>query len=208
MAPRNFDQDAAAWDDNPVRLALAKDVVSAIVGEVRFSRQMHLLDFGCGTGLVTLGLSGLVESVIALDTSRGMLEVLEGKIKKSNFTQVQPFFAEPGSNDLPPGPFHGIVSSMTFHHVQDIASLLKQFHKILLPGGFVAVADLDEEGGRFHENSDGVYHQGFDREKLAQDFASAGFVNIADSTAATVKKPDPTGALNEFSIFLLTARKV
>jgi len=64
---------------------------------------------------------------------------------------------------------------MTLHHIKDVRGLLKRFHHALLPGGYIAIADLDKEDGRFHDNHDGVFHHGFDRDELGLLFAEAGF---------------------------------
>ena len=50
----HFDQAAATWDDNPMRIALMKAVGEAILREARPTKNMDVLDYGCGTGLVGL----------------------------------------------------------------------------------------------------------------------------------------------------------
>ena len=49
--------------------------------EVKLSPDMDLLDFGCGTGLISLHLQPHVRSLWGVDTSSGMLEVFQGKLK-------------------------------------------------------------------------------------------------------------------------------
>jgi precorrin-6B methylase 2 len=51
---RDFDKEAAAWDEQPARVQLAGDVAAAIVRQVTLRTDMDVLDFGCGTGLLTL----------------------------------------------------------------------------------------------------------------------------------------------------------
>jgi predicted TPR repeat methyltransferase len=48
----HFDQAAATWDDNPMRIALMRAVGEAILREARPTKNMDVLDYGCGTGLV------------------------------------------------------------------------------------------------------------------------------------------------------------
>ena len=50
----HFDQAAATWDLTERRVALAHAVVEAITARVRLFGEPSVLDFGCGTGLVTL----------------------------------------------------------------------------------------------------------------------------------------------------------
>jgi hypothetical protein len=69
------------------------------------------------------------------------------------------------------------------------------------------LADLDAEGGQFHEDNTGVFHFGFDRAALRSLCLDAGFVEVADLTATEIEKPDRNGALRRFPVFLLIARK-
>jgi len=65
-----FDRAAAEWDANPARVALARAVAEAIRKAVPLRPDMNVLDFGAGTGLVTLGLLSSVGRLTAVDASR------------------------------------------------------------------------------------------------------------------------------------------
>jgi len=203
---RDFDQEAAGWDEHPTRVQLAQDVASAIARAVPLGPTMDVLDFGCGTGIVTLQLAPSVGSVTGADSSAGMLEVLNAKIDAQGHTNVTTRRLDPG--DGVSGAYDLIVSSMTFHHIQDIDALLKQLFRALKAPGWLCTADLDPEQGEFHDDNTGVFHFGFDREALRRAFVGAGFVDVQDVTAAQVVKPTPQGALRTFSVFLMTGRKV
>jgi cyclopropane fatty-acyl-phospholipid synthase-like methyltransferase len=58
---RDFDAVAASWDQEPRRVKLARDVVEAIRRELPLTPEMEVLDYGCGSGLVTLGLQPFVK---------------------------------------------------------------------------------------------------------------------------------------------------
>jgi tRNA (cmo5U34)-methyltransferase len=85
----HFDQAAATWDDNPMRIALMRAVGEAILREARPTKDMDVLDYGCGTGLVGLYLLPTVRSVTGADNSAGMLEVLRKKIKDGGLENMQ-----------------------------------------------------------------------------------------------------------------------
>lgn len=203
---RDFDKEATSWD-SPPRVKLAVDISRAILGRIQLKPDMDILDFGCGTGLVTFPLGSLVHSVTGMDTSKGMLEVFEGKAQRKQVDNIKTLHLDLAKGDIVSGRYHVVISSMTLHHVKDTLALLKQFHLVLYPGGYIAIADLDEEGGRFHDHNDGVFHFGFDREKLCQLFVEAGFTSVSSMTAAEMNKPDAQGQERVFSVFLITGRK-
>lgn len=204
---RDFDKEAAAWDENPARVKLADDVFAAIVRQASPDAGMTALDFGCGTGLLTLRLAPRVRSVVGVDSSQGMLDVLAAKVAREKLTNVRTLPLDLDKGDRLPGPCDLIVSNMTLHHIERIDSLLRQFHEALSPSGRLCLADLDSEGGQFHSDNQGVFHLGFDRAVLRQAFADAGFERIQDTTAAEVTKPGRDGKLRSFSIFLMNAVK-
>ena len=204
---RDFDKEAAAWDSNPTRVKLAGDVAQAIREETPLTPDMDVLDFGCGTGLLTLALQPFVRSVTGVDSSDGMLGVLREKVERRKLTNVRARLLDIEKGDRLEGRYHLIVSSMTLHHIPDVARLLAEFRNVLKPGGCLCIADLDSDGGRFHVDSTGVFHPGFDRAALRKDFATAGFTDIRDRTAAWVTKPSAGGAPQTFTVFLMTGRK-
>jgi predicted TPR repeat methyltransferase len=66
---RDFDKEAASWDQGPGRIKLANDVAKAIKDDIRITPDMGALDFGCGTGLLTLQMQPLVRTITGVDSS-------------------------------------------------------------------------------------------------------------------------------------------
>lgn len=204
---KNFNKDAASWDQKTGRVKLAHDVAYAIMNEVKLTHDMDVLDFGCGTGLLTLQLQPLVRSITGVDSSQGMIDVLNSKIDEQKLINVKTVLIDIEKGDVLNGKFHLVVSSMTLHHMEDIESLLKQFYECLLPGGHLCIADLDSDKGNFHSDKTGVFHFGFDRAFMSKLLIQHGFHNVQDVTAASVIKNLPDGQPLEFTVFLITARK-
>jgi 2-polyprenyl-3-methyl-5-hydroxy-6-metoxy-1,4-benzoquinol methylase len=204
---RDFDAAAASWDEQPARVRLANDVAAAIARQVVLRPDMEVLDFGCGTGLLTLRLALLVRSVTGVDSSRGMLNVLAAKIAKQNLTNVRTLRLDLDAGDDLTDEYHLIVSSMTLHHIREVGPLLERFYKALAPGGHLCLADLDPDDGLFHDDNQGVFHCGFARAALRQAFVAAGFDEVQGITAAEVTKPTRLGELRRFTVFLMTGLK-
>jgi len=205
---RDFSKAAATWDEEPRRVKLAADVAKAIKDEIRLTPAMDVLDFGCGTGLLSLSLQPFVRSVTGVDSAQGMIDVLKAKAEAGGLKNVKAVRADLDKGDVLRGSYGLVTSSMTLHHIRDVGQLLGKLYGVTAPGGYLAIADLDPDGGRFHENSAGVFHDGFDRSEMRKTFADAGFTDIRDRTAAATAKPAPGGGTMEFSIFLMTGRKI
>jgi 2-polyprenyl-3-methyl-5-hydroxy-6-metoxy-1,4-benzoquinol methylase len=204
---KDFDKEAAQWDANPGRVKLAHDVADAIIREVSPTREMDALDFGCGTGLVTLRLQPLVRTITGMDSSEGMLAVLGSKVQGQGLVNVRMQFLDLEKGGKVNGRYHLIVSSMTLHHVPDPAGLIAQLSGALLPGGTLAVADLDSEDGSFHRDNTGVLHPGFDRARIRGIFEQAGLSGVREVTAAVVIKEIEKKGRREFPVFLLIGKK-
>jgi len=204
---RDFNKAAATWDEEPRRLKLAGDVADAIAKSIPLTPSMDVLDFGCGTGLLTLNLQPGVRSITGVDSSEGMLDKLRVKTESLGLANVSAIYKDIDRGDVLDGDFHLVTSCMTFHHVRNTAALLDSFYKIILPSGYIAIADLDLDDGQFHEDSTGVFHNGFDRASLQRLFEETGFEDVTCRTAASMIKPVAGGGSREFTIFLMTARK-
>jgi HSP20 family molecular chaperone IbpA len=103
--PRNFNEAASSWDEEPRRVRLASEVAECVKKEVAVTGEMTVLDYGCGTGLVTLCLQPLVRSITGADLSDGMLEILRGKIEASGLTNVKAVLLDPDREIFPAESF-------------------------------------------------------------------------------------------------------
>ena len=207
MTKERFDKEAETWDEKPMRLKLAAANAEAIIKAVQPDRTMTAMEIGCGTGLVTIELAPLVKSILAIDTSDGMLSVLKEKISSLGLTNVTTknldLLANPA--ELAGSSFDLIYSSMVFHHIKHTDQVLRNSRALLAPGGRLCVADLDDEDGSFHEDMTGVEHSGFDQEKLAALAKECGFSEVSFSTSYVIKK-EVAGVEREYPIFLMVAK--
>jgi len=203
---RDFDAVAVGWDEEPRRVMLAQDVVTAVCRELPLAPEMEALDYGCGSGLVTLGLQPFVGRITGADSSQGMLEVLKRKVRERGITNVVAKFIDLEQQRLD-GRYDLIVSSMTLHHVHNVAALIDSFVQILKPGGWLALADLESEDGSFHDDSTGVYHRGFDRGFFNSAYCKNFLTDIRIIKAATIDKSKGSGGRHSYPVLLCVARK-
>jgi 2-polyprenyl-3-methyl-5-hydroxy-6-metoxy-1,4-benzoquinol methylase len=203
----HFNQAAADWDSRPLSVQVASAVSAAIQNHVTLNANWDVLDYGCGTGLVSLALAQQVHSVVGIDSADEMLKVMREKAEAQTLTHVTTRHLDLSADPLPPERFDLIVSSMTLHHVADTTKLLQAFFKLLKPGAHIALADLDKEDGTFHKpDIPGVMHHGFERDALGDICARVGFTDIRFETAHVVRKQNHLGETRDYSLFLLLAQ--
>jgi ubiquinone/menaquinone biosynthesis C-methylase UbiE len=205
MTTTDFDARAATWDDDPSKLARAEAVAAAIASAVPLAPSMRALEYGCGTGLLSFLLRPQLGAITLADVSDGMLAVAAHKIAAAGETAMRTAKLDLIADPLPAERFDIVYSLMTLHHIPDTAAILRRFHAVLAPGGWLCVADLDTEDGSFHGAGVDV-HLGFDRAALEAKARAAGFASVAFTTAHEMRK-QAGAALRTFPIFLMAARK-
>lgn len=202
----NFDERAKDWDSDPTKVERARAVADAIRKAIPLTQNMTALEYGCGTGLLSFALQSDVGQITLADTSQGMLDVLGGKIASSGVTNMHPMRLDLATDPLPTERYDLTYSLMTLHHIRDTDDILRKFHALLEPTGYLLAADLDKEDGTFHTDSSADVHMGFDREELRKKVESAGFGNVKFSTVYEIAKKIGNKK-KTFPIFLMVAQK-
>ena len=194
-----FKDKAKVWDSGSVRVNGAKKIADAIKKEFELHKQMQILDFGVGTGLLGFDIASSVGQVYGVDVSAEMINKLQEKNtpELQIITYTQDIIKEPLEQ-----VFDGIISSMTLHHIEHLKDFFDTIYNNLTEEGFIAIADLETEDGTFHSDNTGVFHFGFDKDTLTKIVQESGFKNVEFKNINTIQKPQ-----TDFGIFLLTAIK-
>lgn len=202
---QHFDSKARQWDQNPVFIERANKIAAGIRAAVPLSTSMRALDYGSGSGLLSFPLRAELGHIVLSDTSPGMLQVVEEKIAAQGVTNMTPRQADLSVTALPDERFDLIYSSMVLHHIPDTDAILRAWQQHLNPGGWLCIADLDQEDGSFHGIEVDVHH-GFDRAALSAKVRAAGFAEPSFSTVFSIDKEQPQGT-RAYPVFLLVARR-
>lgn len=195
-----FKHKAEKYEQEVARTNNVQNIANKITNEIDYTKNMEILDFGSGTGLLLSAVAPFVKKITAIDISESMNKVLQNKSQdiKCDIEILKHDLTKSTINRK----FDGIISSMTIHHVEDVGALFEIFYDMLNIEGNIAIADLDLEDGSFHKEDTGVFHFGFDRNEFLDIAKKAGFKNLKIQTASIVKKP-----YGEYSVFLLTGKK-
>ncbi|MCB9412938.1 MAG: class I SAM-dependent methyltransferase [Actinobacteria bacterium] len=168
----DWDQLAVSWDGDEIIRSYASAAFASLE-QVLAAHGMALpgsrvLDFGCGTGLLTAFLVDGGAAVDAVDTSAGMLNVLRAKIKTHGWTDVS------ATSELPVGaptrPYDLIVCSSVCAFLDDYPAVVAQLVRMLRRGGLFVQWDW--------ERDDPDDAHGLTRDEIRSALTAAGLANI------------------------------
>ena len=163
----DFNHKAETFD-SPKNIFLANLVCQAVEKQLDLLSDKEILDFGGGTGLLTLPLAKQAKFVTLVDISEKMLEQARLKAEQQDIKNIQ--FLE---QDLLKNPleqeFDLIVVSRVLHHMPDLDEALSLFHQHLKEDGQLLLADFTKT-----ESS----HHGFDLAELEKQLIEHGFSSV------------------------------
>ena len=163
----DFNHKAETFD-SPKNIFLANLVCQAVEKQIDVLSDKEILDFGGGTGLLTLPLAKQVKSVTLVDISEKMLEQARLKAEQQDIKNIQ--FLE---QDLLKNPleqeFDLIVVSRVLHHMPDLDEALSLFHQHLKEDGQLLIADFTKAEAN---------HHGFELTELEKQLIEHGFSSV------------------------------
>ena len=201
-----FDEKALEWDTNRMHLDRTIAVAAKLREQVSFKPGMKAMEFGAGTGLLSFHLKDQFAEITLMDSSDEMLKKAEQKMDESDRSKFRTRFLDIEKEDYTGELFDIIYSQMVLHHIQNTEAILAKFHRMLNPGGILAIADLYKEDGSFHEGNPDV-HFGFDPADLTKVISHFGFRNNKIVTCFVIRKEEGAEKIKEYPVFLLTASK-
>lgn len=163
----DFNHKAETFD-SPKNIFLANLVCQAVEKQIDLLSDKEILDFGGGTGLLTLPLAKQAKFVILVDISEKMLEQARLKAEQQDIKNIQ--FLE---QDLLKNPlekeFDLIVVCRVLHHMPDLDEALSLFHQHLKEDGQLLLADFTKTEAN---------HHGFELPELENKLIQHGFSSV------------------------------
>ena len=144
----------------------------------------HVLEFACGTGIVTLAVAPHVSHVRAIDISGEMVDRARAKMARCGLTNVEVTQTDLFDPSLLPGSFDVVTAFNVLLYVDNFDAVMARIRELLKPGG-VFLSATDCLGGNFSKAAIQKFwrsHTGkmpyvgfFTQKSLIQKIARCGF---------------------------------
>lgn len=158
-------ESASTWDENPAVRLYAQEA-HASLKEILEQEGVTLgecdvLDFGCGTGLLTEALVPEVRTIAGFDSSPAMIERFRTKAENAGWPNVRVETGPLPETDR----FHLIVASSVLGFVPDLNAMVELLASHLHAGGLLVQWDWEAK----EEGADGLT-----RDAIRAAYAAAG----------------------------------
>lgn len=163
----HFNHKAESFDSSK-NIFIADLIRQEVEKQIVDFSDKRILDFGGGTGLVTLPLAAQSKSVMLVDISDKMLDQARLKVEKQSIDNVyllqQDLLTNP-LNQL----FDIIVVSRVLHHMPNVEKTLAMFRNHLADDGQLFIADFVKTD---------TNHHGFHLADLEGKLSQSGFSSV------------------------------
>ena len=163
----DFNHKAETFD-SPKNIFLANLVCQAVEKQIDLLSDKEILDFGGGTGLLTLPLAKQTKSVTLVDISEKMLEQARLKAEQQEIKNIQFLEQNLLANPLEQ-EFDLIVVCRVLHHMPDLDAALSLFHQHLRENGQLLIADFTKTEAN---------HHGFELPELEKQLIEHAFSSV------------------------------
>ncbi|WP_270236335.1 class I SAM-dependent methyltransferase [Streptococcus anginosus] len=163
----HFNHKAESFD-SPKNIFIADLIRQEVEKQTVDFSDKRILDFGGGTGLVTLPLAAQSKSVMLVDISDKMLDRARLKVEKQAIDNVYLLQQDLLTNPLDQ-LFDIIVVSRVLHHMPNIEKTLAMFRNHLVEDGQLFIADFVKTD---------VNHHGFHLDELEENLSQNGFLPV------------------------------
>lgn len=180
------------------------ELVKAIVEEVRPRLQdcetKSLVDYGGGTGLVSLELSDLVHSILLVDSSKQALQGAQDKISEKGITNSKVLYSDFTQYTPPEIKADIVLLSLVLLHIPDTKLILQKLFSVLNNNGRLIIIDFDKNDNVNHPK----IHSGFSHNQLKNILSEVGFKS---TEIKTFYHGERIFANQDASMFLSTSTK-
>lgn len=118
-----------------------------IIQSMDIKNGQHIIDIATGTGDVAFAIDKKYDvSIVGLDISKNMLKIAKVKLEKKKTENTKIEFIHGDAEDLPMGDnsYDHICISFGFRNLGNYDKALKEFHRVLKPGGRLCILEFSQ----------------------------------------------------------------
>ena len=173
-AEKYFEEVSGSWD--VIRKSFYGDEVrDAVLAAAKVLPSDTVLDVGAGTGFLTEGAAKIARKVIALDFSETMTGESRMKLGGRN---VEFKIGNVEQIPLPDASVDAVIGNMILHHCLNPDVAVKDMARVLVPGGRLALSDLQQHNFEFLRKEHADTWLGFEISRVRTILDQASFANV------------------------------
>lgn len=117
-----------------------------LFGMLPFKKTDNILDFGAGTGYLTIPAAKMVDGIIyALDIDHRMLDIINSKAHDETLTNIQTVQGNIDTIPLPDDSIDIAIASLVLHEIKPLATTLQQINQVLKEGGYFVCVEIEKK---------------------------------------------------------------
>lgn len=189
----------AATYDTPDRIQMAKHSAATVRRLLNQKVSRTAIDFGCGTGLLSLELSNTFESILMIDSSSEMIKEVKKKLKKAPLSHLTAKHLDIETDRVLPETVDTIFMSLVLHHIAEPEDILSKLSDAIHLGGQLMIIEMERSDNSSH------HHSSLSKAELMRKLDKQNFVNIqSEYFYETIDE----NSGDSFKLYIVTAEKV
>jgi ubiquinone/menaquinone biosynthesis C-methylase UbiE len=186
-----FDNLGQQFDQVPGAISLAQSCARAMLNAYVFKEgETVVMDYACGTGLISKELIPHVKSILGVDISQGMVNQFNLRVQNESISPDKMHAVreelEGKEGELDGMKFDVIVCASAYHHFESIEHVTKCLVYFLNPGGSLLVVDFEKaDRDRLEDKHRAVvpHAMGISEAKIRSAFEDAGLTSLTYQSA-------------------------
>ena len=158
-----------------------------------------ILEIGIGTGGLLTELAAWSSKVIGVDHSPAMLEEARRRLTNDGVNGVELRLGEMTHLPLPDNSVECVVANMVLHHAADPVAVLVEIRRVLVPEGFLLLADLARHEREAAREQLADQWLGFEQAELEKWLSAACFADVVSERIE--------GAAGQAAVLIVKSRK-